>query len=86
MAYSLGVASAQLGRLEEARTWLDRAATSGFPCYPWYVRDKLLEHKQYIKENGEDLPEILNWRWRTKSRVKRSAKRIAAVSSSSRRD
>ena len=43
VAYSLGAAYAQLGRLEEARTWLDRAVTSGFPCYPWYVRDALLE-------------------------------------------
>jgi eukaryotic-like serine/threonine-protein kinase len=43
VAYSLGVAYVQLDRLEEARTWLDRAATSGFPCYPWYVRDELLE-------------------------------------------
>ena len=43
VAYSLGVAYAQLGRLEEARTWLDRAAGTGFPCYPWYMRDPLLE-------------------------------------------
>ena len=43
VAYSLGAAYAQLGRLEEARTWLDRAVTSGFPCYPWYASDPLLE-------------------------------------------
>jgi hypothetical protein len=43
VAYSLGAAYAQLGRLEEARSWLDRAATSGFPRYPWYLRDPLLE-------------------------------------------
>jgi serine/threonine-protein kinase len=42
VAYSLGAAYAQLGRLEEARTWLDRAATSGFPNYPWYLHDPLL--------------------------------------------
>ena len=25
--------------------------------------EKLIEHKQYIRQYGDDMPEIKNWRW-----------------------
>jgi TolB-like protein len=42
VAYSVGATYAQLGDARNATRWLDRAVSSGFPCYPWYARDPLL--------------------------------------------
>ena len=43
VAFAVGVASSQLGRAAEGVKWLRTAAETGFPCYPWIVRDPLLD-------------------------------------------
>jgi tetratricopeptide (TPR) repeat protein len=43
VAYSIGAAFAQLGKIDESLVWLNRAADSGFPCVPWFELDPLLE-------------------------------------------
>lgn len=37
-----GTAYAQLRDAPTALRWLSQAAATGFPCYPWYERDPLL--------------------------------------------
>ncbi len=27
------------------------------------IRDRLIEHKQYIAQHGDDVPAIAGWRW-----------------------
>jgi tetratricopeptide (TPR) repeat protein len=48
--YSVGVTYAQLGDQAKARLWLGRAIGSGFPCYPWFQRDPLLQPMQADSE------------------------------------
>jgi tetratricopeptide (TPR) repeat protein len=43
VAYSIGAAYAQLQRTPDTVTWLRKAFDEGFPCYPWYERDPMLD-------------------------------------------
>ncbi|HEY5313455.1 MAG TPA: phosphoketolase family protein [Pirellulales bacterium] len=43
---------------------LPQLGASGAYIKQW-CRDKLIEHRQYIYQYGEDMPEILNWRWKS---------------------
>jgi TolB-like protein/Tfp pilus assembly protein PilF len=43
VTYSVGAALIQLGDLNAGLDWLERAADTGFPCYPWFERDTLLD-------------------------------------------
>ena len=29
-----------------------------------HLKDKLIDHNAYIRTNGEDMPDILNWTWK----------------------
>ncbi|HZT43270.1 MAG TPA: phosphoketolase family protein [Chthonomonadaceae bacterium] len=44
---------------------IDRVPALGYRAayLKQYCRDKLLEHKRYVVEHGEDMPEIRDWKW-----------------------
>ena len=54
-----------LDRFHLVQDVVDRAAATGLQgrLPEAVVQDKLIEHKQYIDQDGQDMPEIRNWRW-----------------------
>jgi xylulose-5-phosphate/fructose-6-phosphate phosphoketolase len=55
----------QLDRFHLVLNAVDRLPRLGEQAAPvkQALRDKLTEHKLYISEHGEDMPEIRNWQW-----------------------
>ena len=49
--------------VQEAIKYLPQLGNRGAYLYQ-RMSDKLVEHKQYIHEFGEDLPEVAGWKWR----------------------
>jgi DNA-binding winged helix-turn-helix (wHTH) protein/TolB-like protein/tetratricopeptide (TPR) repeat protein len=43
IAYSIAATMAQVGDASTSLTWLERAADTGFPCYPWFEKDRMLD-------------------------------------------
>ena len=54
-----------LDRFSLARDVIDRVPQLGARAayFKQAIRDKLIEHKQYIEMHGEDMPEITGWSW-----------------------
>lgn len=46
----------------DALKYLDKLGDKSSALNEW-CKNKLIEHKEYIKEYGEDMPEIKNWKW-----------------------
>ncbi len=54
-----------LDRFHLASDVIDRVPKLGYMAAyaKQAMRDKLIEHKQYITRHGDDMPEVKNWRW-----------------------
>ena len=54
-----------LDRYHLAGDVVDRVPSLGYRAasFKQFLRDKLLEHKLYIREHGEDMPEVRDWTW-----------------------
>ena len=51
--------------LQRARRTCELAGFGSRAAYAkQFIRDKLLDHKEYICKHGEDMPEIRNWKWK----------------------
>ena len=45
------------------------------------IRDKLIDHSQYISRYGDDMPEIKNWTWGSATAAARALRRRRGITS-----
>jgi xylulose-5-phosphate/fructose-6-phosphate phosphoketolase len=67
-----------LDRFHLAGDVIDRVANLGSRAAyaKQFIRDKLIDHKNYIHKHGEDMPEIRNWEWSPRQdKTRRAARR-----------
>jgi xylulose-5-phosphate/fructose-6-phosphate phosphoketolase len=57
----------ELDRFHLARAVINRvpALGPGAATLEQLIESKLIDHKRYIRQHGEDMPEIRNWKWGT---------------------
>lgn len=62
----------QIDRYDLAADVIDRVEKLGESAatFRQFLRDKLIEHNQYVTKHGQDMPEISKWKWGSKNRPK----------------
>jgi xylulose-5-phosphate/fructose-6-phosphate phosphoketolase len=55
----------EMDRFNLSRDVIDRVPSLGSRAayLRQYLQHKLIDHKEYVTQHGEDMPEIKNWRW-----------------------